>query len=319
MPFKREPQKFTARINALTIGSGENGVTLGGENVLPFYTFDAPVDNCPKIGVAISDSGYYKGVAGIEAYYDGADTLTGVAKKAAEMPGADFLVIALEGAHPDKGDRSPEDCAALVKEIVDAVDIPVAVEGCKNIDKDAKVFEKVAEAVTGKNILILSAREENYKSIAAAAGLAYAQKVGAESAVDINLAKQLNILVSQLGVKTENMAMNLGAAAAGYGFEYVASTIDRVKSAALAQDDAMLQMPIITPVYAETWTVKESVADEEDYPEWGSAEVRGINMEIATAAACLAAGSNAVILRHPESVATVAGLIKALIQAKEEE
>ena len=313
MAFKQEPQKFTAKINTLTFGTGDKEITLGGENVLPFYTFDAPIDNYPKIGIAISDSGCYKCVPGIEAYYAGADTAIEAALIAAAVPGVDFLVISIEGAHPDKGNRSPEDCATLIKEIADAVDIPIAVEGCKNIDKDAKVFEKVAEAVQGKNVLILSAREENYKGIAAAAGLAYAQKVGAESAVDINLAKQLNVLISQMGVKTENIAMNLGAAAAGYGFEYVASTIDRVKNAALAQNDAMLQTPIITPVYSETWVVKESVADEEDYPEWGSAEVRGVNMEVATAAACLAAGSDAVILRHPDSIAAVAALIKALI------
>jgi acetyl-CoA decarbonylase/synthase complex subunit delta len=313
MAFKQEPQKFTATINAITIGTGGNEITLGGENVLPFYTFDAPIENRPKIGVAISDSGYYKGVPGIEAYYAGAETAVDAAKKAAAMPGADFLVISLDGAHPDSGDKSADDCAALVKDIADAVDIPIAVEGCKNIEKDAKVFQAVSEAVQGKNILILSAREDNYKTVAAAAGLACLQNVGAESAVDINLAKQLNVLISQMGVKPTMMAMNLGSAAAGYGFEYVASTIDRVKAAALAQNDTMLQMPIVTPVCSDTWSVKESVATEEDYPEWGSAEVRGINMEITTAAACLAAGSNAVILRHPDSVAAVSALIDALI------
>jgi acetyl-CoA decarbonylase/synthase complex subunit delta len=85
-----------------------------------------------------------------------------------------------------------------------------------------------------------------------------------------------------------------------------------VKSAALAQNDNMLQSPIITPVGSEAWTVKESIVSEEDFPEWGPAEERGINMEIATASACLAAGSNAVILRHPESVATISKLIAAL-------
>jgi acetyl-CoA decarbonylase/synthase complex subunit delta len=229
------------------------------------------------------------------------------------MPGADFLAVYLEGAHPDKSDKTPEECAALVKEIADAVDFPVAVIGCNNIEKDAKIFEKVAEAVYGKNVLILSAREENYKTIAAAAGLAYEQKVGAESAVDINLAKQLNVLISQMGLKPENMAMDIGSAAAGYGFEYIVSTIDRVKLAALAQSDAMLQMPIVTPVFSEAWSVKESIADEADYPEWGSAESRGVNMEVATAAACLAAGSNAVILMHPDSVAIISTLINALI------
>jgi len=313
MPFKQEPQKFSSKINTLIIGVGGNEIALGGENVLPFYTFDAPIENRPKIGAAISDSGYFKGVPGVEAYYEGAETAVDAAKKAVAMPGVDFLVISLDGAHPDHGDKSPEECAALVKEIADAISVPIVVEGSKHIEKDAKIFEKVSEAVQGKNILVLSAREEDYKPVAAAAGLAYAQNVGAESAVDINLAKQLNVLISQMGVKTEKMAMNLGSAAAGYGFEYVASTIDRVKGAALAQNDAMLQMPIITPVYSETWTVKESIASEEDYPEWGSAEVRGVNMEVATAAACLAAGSNAVILLHPDSVKAVSKLIDALV------
>ena len=107
--------------------------------------------------------------------------------------------------------------------------------------------------------------------------------------------------------------MNVGTATVGYGYEYVVSTMDRIKGAALSQDDAMLQMPIITPVSSETWGVKESVASEEDMPEWGPAEERGISMEVMTAAADLAAGSNAVILRHPQSVATISKMIKELV------
>ena len=159
----------------------------------------------------------------------------------------------------------------------------------------------------------MSAREENYKAVAAAAGLAYGQKVGAESAVDINLAKQLNVLIGQLGVDPANVVMNVGSAAAGYGFEYVVSTMDRVKAAALSQGDAQLQMPIITPVADEAWNVKEAMASEADMPEWGSQEERGIDMEIETAAAVLASGSNAVILKHPASVAVISKLIKELV------
>jgi len=313
MAFKKEPQVFTAKINTLTIGVGSSAIVLGGENVFPFYTFDGSIENRPKIGVAITDSGYYKTAPGLDAFYDGAENAVEAAKKAASMPGADFLVIVLEGAHPDHGDKSPEDCAALVKEVADAVDFPIVVEGSKSLEKDAKIFELVCEAVSDKNILVMSAHEENYKPIAASAGLATGQNVAAESAVDINLAKQLNVLISQMGVKPEKMAMNLGSAAAGYGFEYVASTIDRVKGAALAQNDAMLQMPIISPIESETWAVKESIAGEEDYPEWGNAEARAVNMEVSTAAASLAAGSDAVILRHPEAVKTIAALIDALM------
>jgi len=313
MGFKQESQKFTSRINTLNFGSGGNEIALGGENIQPLYTFDASYENRPKIGVAISDIGLYMDAPGIKAFYDGAETVVEKAKKASRMPGADFLVISLDSAHPDKGDKSAEDCAALIKEVSDAVDIPLAVEGCKHIGKDTKVLEKVAETTFGKNALIMSAHEENYKAVAAAAGLAYSQSVAAESAVDINLAKQLNVLISQMGVNTDKMVMNLGSAAVGYGFEYIASTIERVKTAALAQGDAMLQMPVITPVWYEAWAVKESIESEEDYPEWGPAEARGINMEVSTAAACLAAGSNAVILCHPDSVKTVSALIDALV------
>lgn len=165
----------------------------------------------------------------------------------------------------------------------------------------------------GRNALLLSAKEENYKTVGAAAGLAYKQIVGAESAVDINLAKQINVLLSQLGVNAQSIVMNVGSAAAGYGFEYVVSTIERIKAAALSQNDNMLQMPIITPVASETWGIKEAMASETDMPEWGDVEARGIDMEVETAAAVLASGSNAVILKHPVSVATISKMVKELI------
>ena len=133
----------------------------------------------------------------------------------------------------------------------------------------------------------MSAREEDYKAVGAAAGLAYNQKVGAESAVDINLAKQLNVVMTQLGVSADSIVMNVGSAAVGYGYEYVVSTLDRIKAAALSQDDKMLQMPIITPIASETWNVKEAMATEEESPEWGNQEVRGVSMEIQTAAASI--------------------------------
>jgi len=162
-------------------------------------------------------------------------------------------------------------------------------------------------------VLLLSAHEENYKTVTVAAVQAYGHKAGAESSVDINLAKQLNVLIAQLGVQTENIVMNPGSAAAGYGFEYVSSTMDRIKAAALAENDAMLQMPIITPVGEEAWSVKETIVSEEEFPDWGPAEQRGIDMEIASAAASLASGSNALILRHPVSVSVIKNLIAELV------
>ena len=311
MPFNQKPQKFNANINTVEIGCGDKAIKLGGECTFPFYTFDAPMENAPKVGVEISDMGLAE-IPGIQAYYAGAESMADIAKKAEAMEGADFVCLRLEGGDPNGENKSVEDLIAVVKEVAEAVTCPLVVEGCKNVEKDSELLPKVAEALQGKNALVLSAREENYKAVGAAAGLAYNQKVGAESAVDINLAKQLNVVTTQLGVNAQKIVMNIGSAAAGYGYEYVVSTMDRIKGAALSQNDNMLQMPIITPVSAETWGVKEAMASEADMPEWGSQDERGIDMEIMTAAADLAAGSDAVILRHPQSVATISKMIKAL-------
>ncbi len=313
MAMTKTTQKFNSSINKLVIGTGDKAITLGGENVLPFYTFDAPIENPPRIGAEISDLGMANNVPGIRDYYAGADTPAALAQKAAAIPGVDFIAFSLDSADPNGVNRSAEECAEECRQVAEATDLPLVIIGCKNAEKNEVLFDKVADALAGKNVLLLSAKEENYKTIAASAGLAYNQKIGAESAVDINLAKQLNVVISQMGVKGESIAMNVGAAAAGYGFEYVVSTMERVKLAALQQNDNMLQMPIVTPVASEAWNVKEALVSEEDIPEWGSQEERGIDMEVVTASACLASGSNAVILRHPASIAAISEMIRELV------
>ncbi len=312
MPFAKKPQVFSAKINELTLGTGDKATTLGGQNVFNLYTFDAPIANRPKIGIDVSDDPEQPS-EGLKEFYAGCNTLAERAKKAAELPEADFVCIRFDLADPNGENKSVEDCVADAKAVAEVVDKPIVVAGCKNSEKDADLFGKISEALQGKNILVLSAKEENYKGVAAGAGMAYGQKVGAESAVDINLAKQLNVLITQMGVSGENVAMNIGSAAAGYGFEYVVSTLERVKAAALSQNDNTLQMPIITPVGVETWGVKESTAPASENPGWGSAEERGIDMEVETAAACLAYGSDAVILKHPASIQTTARLVAALM------
>ena len=313
MPFTPKSGKFNASINTVEIGTGDKAVKIGGENVFPLYSFDAAIENAPKVGIEITDFGMEHEPECIKKYYEGCATLADIARKAASMEGVDFLSFRMEGGDPNGENKSTEELIGELKEIADAVDLPLVVCGCKNVEKDAELFSKAAEALNGRNAVILSAKEENYKTVGAAAGLAYKQVVGAESAVDINLAKQLNVLISQLGVDSKNVVMNVGTAAVGYGFEYVISTMDRVKAAALQQGDANLQMPIITPVASEGWGVKEAMASETEAPEWGSQEERGIDMEVETAMAVIASGSNAVILKHPESIKTIAGLMKELV------
>ena len=314
MPFAPKTQAYNAKINTVVLGTGDKAVPIGGNNVLPFYSFDAPIENAPKIGVEITDGALQEyAQPKLKAFYDGCASVEEMAVRAQSIPGVSFVVLHLKGADPNGENKSVEECVALAEAVAAKVELPLVIMGCKDIDKDAELFAKISEKLAGKNILVLSAREENYKAVGASAALAYGQKVGAESAVDINLAKQLNTVMTQLGVNPVSIVMQAGSAAAGYGFEYLASTLERIKLAALGQGDAQLQMPIMTPVSPETWDVKESMMPEEEMPEWGNVEERGIEMEIATASACLAGGSDAVIMRHPDAIEAISRMIDALV------
>ena len=313
MSFVPKTQPFSGKINAVTLGTGDKAIVIGGQNVLPFYTFDAAIEHAPKIGVEISDAADKWDVPGLVEFYAGCTTMAERAKKAETMEGADFICLNFESADPNGADRSVAECVADAKAVAEAVTMPIVVMGCKHLEKDAELFGAIAEALTGKNVLFMSAKNENYKTVGASVALASGQKVGAETADDINLAKQLNIMLKGLNVPAESIVMNIGTAAVGYGYEYVASTLDRIRAAALAQSDADLQMPILAPVSTDTWGVKESCASEEDEPAWGNREERGISMEISTAAANLTGGADAVIMRHPAAVATIKKFITELV------
>ena len=313
MAFTPKTAAYSGKINAVTLGTGDKAIVIGGQNVLPFYTFDGAIENAPKIGVEISDAADSWNAPGLVEFYAGCTTMAERAAKAATMEGADFIALNFESADPNGANRSVADCVADAKAVAEATDMPLVILGCKNLEKDGELFSKISEALQGKNILVMSAKNENYKTVGASVALAYGQKVGAETADDINLAKQLNIMLKGLTVKPESIVMDIGTAAVGYGYEYAASTFDRIRLAALQQGDADLQMPILAAVSLDTWGVKESTASEEDEPAWGNQEERAINMEVSTAAADLVGGADAVILRHPASVATVKKFITELV------
>ena len=314
MSFTPKTGAFSGKINAVTLGTGDKAIVIGGQNVLPFYTFDAAIENAPKIGVEISDAANEWDVPGIVDFYAGCTTMAERAKKAETIEGADFIALNFESADPNGANRPTAECVADAKAVAEVVSMPIVIMGCKHLEKDGELFSAISDALQGKNIVCMSAKQENCKTVGASVALAYGQKVGAETADDINLAKQLNIMLKKdANVPADSIVMNIGTAAVGYGYEYVASTLDRIRDAALKQADADLQMPIIAPVSTDTWGVKESTASEEDEPAWGSREERGISMEISTAAANLTGGADAVIMRHPAAIATVKQFINELI------
>ena len=313
MSFTPKTAPYSGRVNAVTLGTGDNAIVIGGQNVLPFYTFDAPIENAPKVGVEVSDLAASWDWAGLKEFYAGCTTMADYAKKAESIEGCDFIALNFVGADPNGANRSVADCVADAKAVAEVVTKPIVVMGCKNLERDGELLAALAEALAGKNVLFMSAKNENYKTVGGAVALANGQKLGAETADDINLAKQLNIMLKGLNVDPASVVMDIGTAAVGYGYEYAASTFDRIRLAALAQGDNDLQMPILAAVCNDTWGVKESTASEADEPNWGCMEERAISMEVSTAAADLTGGADAVVLRHPESVATIKKFTTELI------
>ena len=313
MAFTPKTAPYSGRIHAVTLGTGDKAITIGGQNVLPFYTFDAAIEHAPKIGVEISDAAENWTVPGLAEFYAGCTTMAQRAKKAEMLEGVDFLCLNFESADPNGAGRSVAACVADARAVAESCTLPLVILGSRNVEKDSQLFAALAEALQGKNVLIMSAKNENYKTVGASVALAYGQKVGAETADDINLAKQLNIMLKGMSVKPESIVMDIGTAAVGYGYEYAASTFDRIRLAALQQGDSDLQMPILAVASLDAWSVKESTATEEDEPAWGSLEERAIHMEVATAAADLTGGADAVVMRHPKAIAAVKQFITELI------
>ena len=313
MSFEPKKQASNTRINAVTLGTGDKAIVIGGQNVLPFYSFDAPIENAPKIGVEVSHATATWTTPALAELYAGCTTLAECAAKAATIPGVDFIALNFAAADPNGANRSTEECVADVVAVAASTDLPLVILGCKNVDKDAELLPKLAEALMGKNALFMAAKNENYKTVGASVALACGQKLGAETADDINLAKQLNIMLKGLNVNPESVVMDIGTAAVGYGYEYAASTFDRIRLAGLAQGDADLKMPILAVASVDAWGVKESTATEDDEPAWGCQEERAINMEVSTAAADLVGGADAIVLRHPAAIATIKKFITELV------
>ena len=253
MAFAPKTAPYSGKINAVTLGTGDNAIVIGGQNVLPFYTFDAPIENAPKIGIEVSNLANDWTHTSLKEFYAGCATMGDYAKKAESVEGVDFICLNFVGADPNGANRSVADCVANAKAVAEVVSKPIVVMGCKNMEKDGELLAAIADALAGKNVLVMSAKNENYKTVGASVALANGQKLGAETADDINLAKQMNIMLKSLNVNPASVGMDIGTAAVGYGYEYAASTFDRIRLAALAQGDADLQMPILAAVSNDTW------------------------------------------------------------------
>jgi acetyl-CoA decarbonylase/synthase complex subunit delta len=311
-------ENWSGRVNTVTIGATEaeegtrgRTVTIGGQTGIPFLSFDGEVPNPPAIAFEVFDQKPATWPKPLEEVYsDVWSDPVAWARRVKEL-GADLVNLRLVGTHPDEGDRPPEEAAEIVEAVLKAVDLPLIVWGCMVPDKDQEVMPKVAEASQGENCLLGAVTESNYRTLTAAAQ-AYGHKLIALGPCDINKTKQVNILVTDMGYPLEDIVIYPTTAALGYGMEYIYSILERGRLAALS-DDRILAQPVILDVGYESWRAKEAKAGDDFADVWGPAAQRGPAWEAVTASNLLQAGTDLLVMCHPEAVKAVRNVISQLV------
>lgn len=311
-------ERYSSKVGEVVIGAtAEQGgtrtstVTVGGDSTLPFLQFEGGIPNRPVLALQITDTAPAWHPALAAVWSDVWNDPAVWAKKCVDEYGADLVCLTLSGADPEGENRSPEECAATVKKVLEAVGVPLIVKGCGNFEKDNAVLPVVAESAAGENLLLGTAEQDNYKTLTAAC-MVHKHSIIALSPIDINIAKQLNILISEMNLPLTRIVIDPTVGALGYGIEYCYSIMERMRLGAL-QGDSMLAMPIICDVGYEAWRTKEANASAVDFPNWGDENRRGVMWEAVTATATLESGSHILVMRHPDALAMVRNHLQALL------
>jgi acetyl-CoA decarbonylase/synthase complex subunit delta len=305
MAFEIPKTAYSGKIRATKLGSGDKAVTVGGETAYPFYLFEGEMPNLPKIAMEVYDMPPEEWPeAALEPFQGVTDDPVAWAQKCINDYGADMICLQLLSTDPNGQDRPAEEAAQVAKKVADAIDVPLIVWGTANHDKDTEVLRLVAELCQNKNLILGPVEEADHKKIGAAA-IGYKHTVIASTPIDINLAKQLNILLGNLGVSDDLLVMDPTVSSIGYGLEYCYSVMERMRMAALTQQDTKLQFPIICNIAKEVWKTKEAKISQKEDPKMGDPKKRGILLEAMSATALLLAGADVLIMRHPEAIKLV--------------
>jgi acetyl-CoA decarbonylase/synthase complex subunit delta len=295
-------------------GTRAFSLEVGGQDCLPFHHFEGTCPNRPIVAWEVTDvrpNDWSDTASG--PYLDLFDDPVAWARFAVDGKGARLICLNLRGTHPDRENRSASEAAALVKRLLKEVNVPLIIKGAGPGEKQNQVLSACAEAAQGERCLLSSAVEEHYKTPVASA-IAYGHAVVAETPIDVNLCKQLNILISDLRFPLDRIVIDPLTGGLGYGMEYTYSVMERIRLQAL-DGDAMMQMPFICFVGQEVWKVKEVKVPEEKEPLWGDKKKRGILWEIATAVSLLYAGADILVMRHPDAIAAVEKTIEDLMKS----
>ena len=312
MAFEIPKTAYSGKIKEVTLGKGDKAVTVGGESAYPFYQFEGKMSHAPRIAMEVWDCPPQEWAeAALEPFTGVTDDPVAWAQKCIKDYGAEMICLELVSTDPNGLNRGADEAAEVVKKVADAIDVPLIVWGSNDKDKDSDVLRRVSEVCQGKNLIIGPVAEANHKKIGPTA-IAYHHTVIASTPIDINLAKQLNILLGNLGVPDDQMVIDPTVSGIGYGLEYAYSVMERMRMAALTQQDEKLQFPIICNISKEVWKAKETKIAESENPKLGDTKKRGILMEAMSAMALLLTGADVLVMRHPEAIKLIRSMITEL-------
>jgi len=318
MPIEILKDKWPGSIRTVTLGATavEGGtrshtVTIGGDTSLPFMHFEGQMPHRPVVAVEIKDRRPDDWSPLLVEVWGAAMNDPAAWAKAAEAAGADVIVLALSVTGVDGQPNTPAAAVAAAKGVLGATGLPLIVFGPGQVELDNELLVPVAEATKGERLVLGICEDKNYRIIVATA-MANGHLVTARTPMDVNLSKQLNILISDMGMPADRILMDPTTGALGYGIEYGYSVMERLRLAAL-QGDAMTQAPMIVTPGFEAWKTKESKVGEGVPESWGDWKERAINWETLTAVALIETGATIVVLRHPESVKRVHSAIEELM------
>jgi acetyl-CoA decarbonylase/synthase complex subunit delta len=303
-------EKWTGKIREVTLGAGgRKKVTLGGAATLPNLKFEGDTGNPTRVAIEVHDSEPPYPPVLRSAWGDVVKDPAAWAKKAAVF-GAEVICLKLSSAHPEGGNTGAAEAKATVTKVLSAVDLPLIILGTGVVAKDNEVLVAASDAAKGQRVALGLCVEKNYRTCAAVC-ISDGHVAIAKSPLDINLAKQLNVLVSDVGVPLDSIIMDPDTGALGYGLEYSYSIIERIRLAALL-GDGMCQMPIMNHPGSETWRQKEAKAVDSVPDSWGNVEERAVIWEELTATAVINAGSALVVMCHPKAVEVIKDTIRKL-------
>ncbi len=317
MTIEIPKDKWSGHVREVTLGASANEggtrartLTVGGETTLPYLYFEGEIPHPPALALEIRDrkpEDWSKLL--LEAWGDAAEDPAAWAK-AAEAAGADLLYLKLSLTTADGKPNTAENARAVVRAVLEASGLPLAVVGPGQAEIDNELMVAVAEEAVGERLLLGTCEEGNYRTIVAAA-LAHNHLVQSRTPMDVNLSKQLVILINDMGLPLERIIMDPTTGALGYGIEYGYSVMERLRLAAL-QDDKMTQQPMMVTPGEEAWKVKESKVGEGVPVEWGDWETRALEWEAVTATTLIHSGADIIVLRHPQTLKRVRSVVNAL-------